>query len=48
MRIDNNQLKDFLLDGEVLDAKEIEDVFNEAEKDKRLMGDLLLERKLVS
>ncbi|HBI17315.1 MAG: Type II secretion system protein E [Candidatus Moranbacteria bacterium GW2011_GWF2_34_56] len=48
MRIDNKQLKSFLLDSQLLDSKEIEDVFNLAEKEKRLMGDLLLEKKLVS
>ncbi|MEF3691533.1 MAG: ATPase, T2SS/T4P/T4SS family [Candidatus Moraniibacteriota bacterium] len=48
MRIDNKQLKDFLLDGEVLDSSEIEAVFEESEKSGRLMGDLLLEKNLVS
>lgn len=48
MRIDNKQLKSFLLDSQLLDSKEIEDAFNLAEKEKRLMGDLLLENKLIS
>lgn len=48
MRIDNKQLKDFLLDGEVLESSEIEAVFEESEKSGRLMGDLLLEKNLVS
>lgn len=48
MRIDNKQLKDFLLDGEVLDSQEIENVFAQAEEEKKPMGDLLLEKKLVS
>lgn len=48
MRIDNKQLRSFLLDSQLLDSKEIEDAFNLAEKEKRLMGDLLLENKLVS
>lgn len=48
MRIDNKQLKDFLLDGEILESSEIEAVFEESEKSGRLMGDLLLEKNLVS
>ncbi|EKE21826.1 MAG: hypothetical protein ACD_7C00118G0003 [uncultured bacterium] len=48
MRIDNKQLKSFLLDSGILDEKEIEDVFELAESEKRLMGDLLLEKKLIS
>ncbi|MFA6183865.1 MAG: ATPase, T2SS/T4P/T4SS family [Parcubacteria group bacterium] len=48
MRVDNKQLKGFLLDSELLDLKEIEDIFDLAEKEKRPMGELLLEKKLVS
>ncbi|KKP67676.1 MAG: Type II secretion system protein E (GspE) [Candidatus Moranbacteria bacterium GW2011_GWE2_35_164] len=48
MRIDNKQLKSFLLDSGILDEKEIEDVFELAENEKKLMGDLLLEKKLIS
>lgn len=48
MRIDNKQLRDFLLDGSVLEEADIADAFNEAEKGNKLMGDLLLERNLVS
>lgn len=48
MRIDNKQLRDFLSDGGVLGEDEIKVVFEEAEKDKRLMGDVLLEKNLVS
>ncbi len=48
MRIDNKQLKSFLLDSQLLDSNEIEEIFNLAEKEKQLMGDLLLEKKLIS
>lgn len=48
MRIENEQLKDFLADANLLDAKTVEDAFNEATKDKKQLGDLLLEKKLVS
>jgi len=48
MRIENKQLRDFLLDGSVLDEGDIASAFSEAEKNNKLMGDLLLERNLVS
>lgn len=48
MRIDNKQLKDFLLDGEILEKDEIENIFETAQKNNQLMGDLLLEKKLIS
>jgi hypothetical protein len=48
MRIDNKQLKDFLLDGEVLDKTEVENIFSVAQEKNQLMGDLLLEKKLIS
>ncbi|MFZ2153940.1 MAG: ATPase, T2SS/T4P/T4SS family [Candidatus Moraniibacteriota bacterium] len=48
MRVENKQLKDFLLDSEILDPKEIERVFDYAQENDRVMGDLLIEEKLVS
>lgn len=48
MRIDNKQLRDFLLDGGVLGENEINTVFSEAESGKKLMGDVLLEKKLIT
>lgn len=48
MRINNEQLKSFLLDSELLDSVEVENNFELAEKEKRLMGDVLLEKNLIS
>ncbi|MDX9914156.1 MAG: ATPase, T2SS/T4P/T4SS family, partial [Candidatus Moranbacteria bacterium] len=48
MRVDNKQLKDFLLDSELLNPKEIEEAFRSAEKNKQLMGDILLEKNVIS
>ena len=47
MRIDNKQLKEFLADLNLVEAKDLEEIFAEAvEKDKQL-GDLLLEKKII-
>ena len=48
MKIDNKQLKKFLLDSETIDKDEIQKVFDEAEKKEEKMGELLLEKKLIS
>lgn len=48
MRIENKQLKEFLLDSDVLENDKVEKVFKEAEKKKKLLGDLLLEKKLIT
>lgn len=48
MKIGNKQLKDFILDSGVLDQKMVEDVFQEAEAEKKFLGDLILEKKLVA
>jgi type IV pilus assembly protein PilB len=47
MKIGNKQLKDFILDSGVIDQKMIEGVFQEAETEKKFLGDLILEKKLV-
>lgn len=48
MRIQNKQLKDFLLDTNLIEKEKIEEAFGEAEKQNRSLGDLLLEKKLVN
>lgn len=48
MRIENKQLKEFLLDSNMLDAANVEEVFLEATQQKKQLGDLLLEKKLIS
>jgi type IV pilus assembly protein PilB len=48
MRIENKQLKDFLLDSNLLEVNVVEDNFNEALKSDRKLGDLLIEKKLIS
>ena len=48
MRIDNEQLKNFLLDKDDINQSEIQKAFDDAEKEKKKMGDILLERKLIS
>ncbi len=48
MRIDNKQLKEFLLDSETIEKDKIGRVFDEAEKGGKKMGELLLEKKLIT
>ena len=48
MKIENRQLKDFLLDSDILDKAKVEEAFKEAENQKKQLGNLLLEKKLVS
>lgn len=48
MRIENKQLRDFLLDSDILDKEKIDQVFEEAKKDKKLLGELLLEKELIT
>jgi len=48
MRIGNKQFKNFLLDSDILEKEKIEEVFKEAKKNKKLLGDLLLEKKLIT
>jgi type IV pilus assembly protein PilB len=48
MRIENSQLKNFLSDSGLIGQDMIEENFNLAEQQKKKLGDLLLEKKLVS
>jgi type IV pilus assembly protein PilB len=48
MRIENKQLKDFLLDSNVLDSGVIEENFAIAASTNQKLGDLLVEKKLMS
>jgi type IV pilus assembly protein PilB len=48
MQIENKQLKDFLLDSNLLDSKVIEENFKEASDSKQKLGDLLMEKKLIN
>lgn len=47
MRIGNQQLKEFLLDSALVDPNVLEEKFQQAEKTKKQLGDLLLESKLI-
>jgi type IV pilus assembly protein PilB len=48
MQIGNEQLKEFILDSNLLDKQTVEENFKEAEKTKKKLGDLLIEKKLVN
>jgi type IV pilus assembly protein PilB len=48
MQIENRQLKDFLLDSNLLDSKIIEENFKEAMDSNKKLGDLLLEKELIN
>lgn len=48
MQIENKQLKNFLLDSNLLDVKIIEDNFKEANDSNKKLGDLLLEKELIN
>ncbi|EKE25425.1 MAG: hypothetical protein ACD_5C00166G0001 [uncultured bacterium] len=48
MRIENKQLKEFLLDSNLLDSKEVEENFKIAGDTNQKLGDLLLEKKLIN
>lgn len=48
MKIENKQLKAFLLDSEMISGEEVNKAFLEAEKENIKMGDILLRKKLVS
>ena len=47
MRIELNQLKEFLLDSNLVPREKVEEVAKEAEKDHKNLGALLLEKKLI-
>lgn len=48
MQVENIQLKAFLLDSNLLEGKIIEDNFKEASKSNKRLGDLLVEKKLIT
>ncbi|KKP97923.1 MAG: Type II secretion system protein E [Candidatus Moranbacteria bacterium GW2011_GWE1_36_7] len=48
MRIENKQLRDFLLDSSLLDVKMVDENFEEAEKGNQKLGDLLMSKKLIN
>ncbi len=48
MRVDSNQLKNFLEDSGFIDNQKLESVFQEAQKKDVYLGDLLLEKELIS
>lgn len=48
MKIENRQLRDFILDSDMLDKEKIKEAYQEAESQKKQLGNLLLERKLIS
>lgn len=48
MNVDPKQLKEFLVDAGLVEATVIDEAIKEAEKQKRKLGDLLIEKKAVS
>lgn len=48
MKIENRQLRDFILDSDMLDKEKVGEAYQEAESQKKQLGILLLERKLIS
>ncbi len=48
MRIENKQLKDFLLDSNLLDVNIVEENFKQAAETNQKLGDLLMEKKLIN
>jgi len=47
MRIENEQLKNFIKDSEMIAEKDLELSFDFAQKEKKNLGDVLLEKKLI-
>lgn len=47
MRIENKQLKSFILDAEIVEPDKLEEAFAAAEEQKRKLGDVLLEKKMI-
>lgn len=48
MQIENKQLKEFILDSNLLDEEIVNKTFEEAMETKQRMGDLLLQKKLIN
>lgn len=47
MQVGNSQLRDFIEDSNLVERGNLESAFAEAEKNKKFLGDLLLEKKLM-
>lgn len=47
MRVENKQLKEFITDSQKVEAGALEEAFKEAEKGKKKLGDVLLEKGLI-
>lgn len=47
MKIKNDQLKEFISDSEMIELKELEVAYLEAEKEGKFLGNVLLEKKLI-
>ncbi len=47
MRVNSNQLKEFLLDAGLVDEKTIDEMMIIAEKERRNLGDILLEKEII-
>ncbi|MFO7807675.1 MAG: GspE/PulE family protein [Candidatus Moraniibacteriota bacterium] len=48
MKVDSEQLKSFLEDSEIIEEKKLEEIFKESQEKNKKMGDLLLEKNLIS
>jgi type IV pilus assembly protein PilB len=48
MRIENGQLLEFIQDSGMVKIKDLEGAFKEAQKNKEKLGDILLQKKLIS
>ena len=48
MQIENGQLKSFIADSGIVEPDKLEGVFEEAQNQKKRLGELLLEKKLIS
>lgn len=48
MKIQNQQLKEFILDSDLVAARDVEAAFGEAEKSGAVLGTVLLEKKLLT
>jgi len=47
MKIENNQLRDFLLDSNLIDTAKVEELYAQADQQNKQLGDLLLEQGIV-
>lgn len=48
MRIDNERLKEFILDSNIIEKNKLEEAYQESIKGEKQLGNLLLEKKLIS